>query len=104
MIGTVESGTRLSLVPITPSAGSLKSEPGYAVAVDAIFVHGADYIRQDPSGKHIRLEVKSVLKDKSGALIKFDYDGIIAMSPAIQAIFSGREDAKTTDFGDAGES
>jgi hypothetical protein len=71
------------------------------VKVDAVFAHGSDFIRQDPTGKHARLEVTSVLKDKSGAAISYKYSGIINITPAIQAILGGSPDAKTTDFGDA---
>jgi hypothetical protein len=44
-----------------------------------------------------------VLKDKSGALIKFTYSGIIDLTPATAAVLLGSPDAKTTEFGDAGE-
>jgi hypothetical protein len=81
----------------------LKSEPGYPISIDATFVHGSDYTRQDPSGELVRLDVKSLLKDKSGALIKFDYDGIVARTPPTAAVFDGKADAKTTEFGDARE-
>jgi hypothetical protein len=55
----------------------------------------------DPSGKHIRLEVNSILKDKSGALISYKYSGIINITPGVAAILGGNPDAKTTEFGDA---
>jgi Protein of unknown function (DUF3237) len=68
--------------------------------VDATFVHGSDYIRQDASQKHVRLDVNSLLKDKSGAMIKFDYSGVIELSPQTGMALTGAEGAKTTDFGD----
>jgi Protein of unknown function (DUF3237) len=36
-------------------------------------------------------------------MVRFDYTGIIALSPATAAIFAEKEDAKTTDYGDACE-
>jgi hypothetical protein len=70
------------------------------VSVDAVFVHGSDYLRLDSSGKHARLNVDSLLKDKSGALIKYSYTGVINMSAGSGAALSGHKDAKTTAFGD----
>ena len=54
----------------------------------------------DPSGKHVRLDVNSVLKDKSGAFISYKYSGIIDMKPGPTAVLTGSSDAKTTEFGD----
>jgi len=62
---------------------------------------GSDFIRKDPSGKHVRLDVNSVLKDKSGAIISYKYSGIIELTPGSAAVLTGNKDAKTTDFGDA---
>jgi hypothetical protein len=98
-VGAVSSSGPLTLAPFHPS-GSLKSEPGYPISVDATFVHGSDYIRQDASQKHVRLDVNSLLKDKSGAMIKFDYSGVIELSPQTGMALTGAEGAKTTDFGD----
>jgi len=64
-------------------------------------LHGADFIRGDPSGKHVRLDVNSILKDKSGAVISFKYSGIINVTEGVAAVLSGHADAKTTEFGDA---
>ena len=83
------------------SSGFLKSESSYPIKVDAVFAHGSDFIRQDPSGKHVRLDVNSVLKDKSGAVISYRYSGIIAVTPATGLALSFSPDAKTTEFGDA---
>lgn len=45
------------------TGGTLKSEPGFSPAIDAEFVGmGNDYIRGDPSGKHIRLDAHGVVK------------------------------------------
>jgi hypothetical protein len=51
----------------------------------------------DPSGKHVRLDVNSVLKDASGAYISYKYSGIIDMKPGPTAVLTGSSDAKTTD-------
>jgi hypothetical protein len=75
--------------------------PGYPIKVDGVFAHGSDYIRQDPSGKQARLEVNSIVKDKSGAVINYKYTGILNVTPEVGAILSGSTDAKTTEFGDA---
>lgn len=72
--------------------------------MDAVFVHGADYLRLDPDGKHIRLEVSSVLKDsKSGSVIRYDYTGTIDMGGPAGKVLRDEKDAKTTDFGEACE-
>jgi hypothetical protein len=102
-VGAVSSTGPLTLAPFTPNAGSLKSESGYPVQVDAVFLHGSDLIRQDASGKHVRLDVNSVLKDKSGALIKFTYEGLININAETGAVLMGSPEAKTTGFGDASE-
>ena len=70
----------MTVVPFITDGSFLRSEPGYPVKVDATFVHGSDFIRGDPSGKHVRLDVNSVLKDKSGAIISYKYSGIIQMT------------------------
>jgi len=100
IIGSVSHGTPLSISPFTSSNSFLRSEPDYPIKVDAIFAHGSDYIRQDPSGKHMRLDVNSTLKDKTGAFIFYRYTGIITLTPAIGAVLSGAADAKSTEFGD----
>jgi hypothetical protein len=49
------------------------------------------------------LDVNSLLKDKSGAMIKFDYRGVIQLTLPTAAALAGAKEAKTTDFGDARE-
>lgn len=58
-------------------------------------------IRQDPSGTHVRLDVNSILKDKSGAVISYRYTGTIKVTPEIGSVLSGDPSAKTTTFGNA---
>jgi hypothetical protein len=101
VVGSVSQGNTLVHVSFHPNVGFLRSEEGYPVKVDAVFVHGSDYIRADPSGKYVRLEVSSLLKDKSGAAIRYDYTGTIDTTGPAGKVLSGHPDAATTDFGDA---
>lgn len=101
IIGPLSRGTSLFHVVFRSGEGFLKSEPGYSIPVDAVFAHGSDYIRADPDGKHVRLQVDSVLKDASGAVIKYSYTGTIDMGGAAGKVLMGANDAATTDFGEA---
>ncbi|KFY70918.1 hypothetical protein V499_08882 [Pseudogymnoascus sp. VKM F-103] len=87
----------ISVVDIT--SGTLISEPGYPVKVNASFLSGSDYIKPDTSGDFFRLDVKSLLKDESGALITLNYTGHIQTTEAIFKVLGGAPDAKTTEFG-----
>jgi hypothetical protein len=78
----------ISVVDIT--SGTLISEPGYPVKVNASFLSGRDFFR---------LDVKSLLKDESGALITLNYTGHIQTTEAIFKALGGAPDAKTTEFG-----
>jgi len=98
-VGSVSKGAPLTIAPFTTTNSFLRSEANYPIKVDAVFAHGSDFIRQDPSGTHLRLDVNSVLKDKSGAVISYKYSGIITLTPAIGAVLGGATDAKSTDFG-----
>lgn len=91
----------LTVVPFKSEDSFIRSESDYPVKVDAEFLHGSDFIRQDPSTKHVRLDVSSVLTDKSGAIISFKYSGIINVTTGVAAVLGGSKDAKTTEFGDA---
>ncbi|CAK7242855.1 MAG: hypothetical protein STHCBS139747_004358 [Sporothrix thermara] len=99
-VGSSKGG--LNVVPIL-SGGSFVSEPGYAVKVDAEFVHGADYIRPDVDGKRLRLNVNSVLRQKgeTDAFFNYIYTGIIELDGAIGKVLTGAADAKTTEQGNA---
>jgi Protein of unknown function (DUF3237) len=91
-------------VPIISGSGFLRSEPSYPIKIDAVFEHGADFIKADADGKHVRLEVQSLVRDKStGGLIRFNYTGIVSMSGAAGVVLRGEPGAKTTNFGDACE-
>jgi hypothetical protein len=99
-IGSVSKGAPLTLAPFTSKDSFLRSEPNYPIKVDAVFIHGSDFIRQDPDGKHVRLDVNSILKDQSGAIISYKYSGIIRVTPGVAAVLGGKEGAESTDFGD----
>jgi len=100
-IGAVARGGALTVVPFGTEYSFIRSEPGYPVQLDAVFTHGSDFIRLDPSGKNARLDVTSILKDKSGATLSFKYSGILTMTAELRAVLSGSPDAKTTGFGNA---
>jgi len=97
--GSVSKSGPLNVVPFKPNSGSVKSEDSYPIKFDAIFSHGSDFIRTDASGKHCRLQVTSVLTEKSGAIISYAYTGIIKLTPEIIAVLTGSPSAKTTGFG-----
>ncbi|KAK2626888.1 hypothetical protein QTJ16_004063 [Diplocarpon rosae] len=102
-VGAVSRGAPLVVVPFLTQHCYLRSEPDYPIKVDAVFVHGSDFspqIRQDPVGGHVRLEVNSILSDKSGAFISYKYSGIIKVTPEIGAVLAGDPLARTTSFGD----
>ena len=82
----------------------LKSEPSFRPAVDASIVGRTanDYIHIDPSGKHMRLNAHGVVKDKtSGGLVYVRYAGVVDLTEELLAILGGKEEAKSTDFGNS---
>lgn len=83
------------------TGGTIKSEPGFSPSLDAELVGtGNDYIHNDSSGKHMRLNGHGVVKDKdSGGTVYLNYSGVVDMTPELQAIFHGGEDAISTEFG-----
>ncbi|CAK7215035.1 hypothetical protein SBRCBS47491_002352 [Sporothrix bragantina] len=99
-VGSSKGG--LNLVPIL-TGGSFVSEPGYAVKVDAEFVHGADLIRPDVDGKRLRLNVNAILKQKGteDAFFNYVYTGIIEINGEIGKVLTGAADAATTSQGNA---
>jgi len=100
-VGPLAVGTSLTHIALTPGVGSLKSEPDYPIKVDAIVQHGADFIKADPDGRHVRLEVQSLLKDKATrGLIRFNYTGVLNTEGACGKVLQGAPDAATTGFGD----
>ncbi|KIW13603.1 hypothetical protein PV08_08793 [Exophiala spinifera] len=76
--------------------GTLISEPGFEPSLDAKLAGGAyDFIRADPDGGHMRLDVRSQFK----LLVAMYYKGVAAVTPDVQKVLSGAADAKTTDYG-----
>ncbi len=60
-VGSSSRGTPLAVVPML--GGTMKSESGFSPVVDAKFKGvGNDYIHNDPSGKHMRLDAHGVLE------------------------------------------
>ena len=61
MIGSASRGTPMAVVPIT--GGSCESEVGFEPRLEATFKGiGADYLHNDPTGKHMRLNAHVVLE------------------------------------------
>ncbi|KAL8678489.1 MAG: hypothetical protein Q9186_005159 [Xanthomendoza sp. 1 TL-2023] len=98
-VGSASQRAPLTAVPMT--GGTAISHPSLQSSIDAVFAdQGHDYIRADPSGKHLRLNAHGVLKNKgSGSLIYIHYTGVIDITPAVGAVLSGSPEAKTTEFG-----
>ncbi|KAL1839166.1 hypothetical protein VTJ49DRAFT_1822 [Mycothermus thermophilus] len=97
----VSIGSSLTFVPFT-TGGSIVSEPSYPVKLDAELEHGADYIKPDPNGRHVRLDVDSAARDRTtGARLRFRYTGKVATTGAAGRVLRGEDGAGTTDFGEA---
>ncbi|KAK4230567.1 hypothetical protein QBC38DRAFT_452203 [Podospora fimiseda] len=89
-------------VPIIPEISTLVSEPSYPIPLDAVILQGADFIRTDPDGRHVRLEVQSLVKDKkTGGLVRFNYTGTVNIEGPNGKVLKGEEGAATTEFGGA---
>ncbi|PLB43763.1 hypothetical protein P170DRAFT_441211 [Aspergillus steynii IBT 23096] len=99
-VGSLSRSNPLQVIPMT--GGSFKSDSNFSPSVDSEFVGvGNDYIHADADGKHLRLNAHSVIKTHDGALIYVNYTGIVTLSAAVQAVFSGSADEGSTPFGDA---
>lgn len=60
-IGSSSRGTPMAVVPMI--GGTVKSESGFSPAVDGKFKGtGNDYIHNDPTGKHMRLNAHGVVE------------------------------------------
>ena len=90
-------------IPFLSRAGTLTSEPDYRPPLRATFVHGSDFLRRDPDGQMVRLDVTSVARDESGALLRFSYNGVVGMTGAEGKVIRGDDNATTTGFGNACE-
>jgi len=100
LVGPIAKSGSLLHIAIQ-AGGSVKSEPGYPLKLDAKFVHGADFIKFDPNGKYARLEVQSLLKDEAtGGLVRLNYNGNVSLAGGMGKVLRGDSDAATTEFGD----
>lgn len=78
------------------------SEPSYPFSLNATFILGSDYLRRDPDGQHVRLEVSSTARDESnGALVRFSYLGVVDITGPEGSVIRGDNNATTTGFGNA---
>ncbi|OAL71278.1 hypothetical protein A7D00_4178 [Trichophyton violaceum] len=86
---------------VTPMVGgTVKSEPGFLPAFNGqLASNGNDYIRTDPDGKRLRLDAHTVVKTDTGASVYINYTGVVDLTPEINAILTGREEAASTQFG-----
>ncbi|KAF5026215.1 hypothetical protein F66182_1682 [Fusarium sp. NRRL 66182] len=99
--GPLVISSNLLNIPFLPNAGTLVSEPGYEPPLKATFIHGSDFLRRDPDGQWVRLEVSSVARDASGAVLRFNYNGVVDVSGDEGRVIRGEENATTTGFGNA---
>ena len=85
------------------TGGSLTSEPSFTPSIDAEWAGtGNDYIHNDPDGKTMRLDAHAVVKDKRlGANVYAHYTGLVNITPELGLILQGKEEAKSTEFGDS---
>lgn len=61
LVGSASRGTPLTVVPIT--GGTVRSDPEFGVQLDATLKGvGNDYIHNDPTGKHMRLDAHAVIE------------------------------------------
>ncbi|RGP61136.1 hypothetical protein FSPOR_10121 [Fusarium sporotrichioides] len=88
-------------IPFVHNDGTLISEPGYELSIDAKFIHGSDFLRRDPDGQWVKLEVTSVARDTSGAIMRFSYNGVVDMAGDEGKVIRGDANATTTGFGNA---
>ncbi|KAF4964153.1 hypothetical protein FSARC_7903 [Fusarium sarcochroum] len=88
-------------IPFLPNEGTLISEPGYEPPLEATFIHGSDFLRRDPDGQWVKLEVSSVARDTSGAVLRFNYNGVVDMAGDEGRVIRGDANATTTGFGNA---
>lgn len=81
---------------------TVQSEPGFSPDIDAKLQGTAnDYIHNDSDNKHMRLNAHGQVKDKSGGMLYLNYTGVVRISPELDAILTGKEGAKSTEFGDS---
>ncbi|KAH8886609.1 hypothetical protein GQ53DRAFT_769178 [Thozetella sp. PMI_491] len=89
----------LTIFPI--SSGTLTSEPGFPVPIEAELQFGSDYVRVEASQTHVHINVKAVFRNKDGRLLSYAYSGLVTMTPEFVPILMGDPNAKTTSYGSA---
>ncbi|CEN62402.1 hypothetical protein ASPCAL09037 [Aspergillus calidoustus] len=99
-VGSASRSNPLQVVPML--GGTLQSAEGFDPAIDAEFVGiGNDYIHADADGKHLRLNAHGVIKTKDEALIYINYTGVITLTEAEAAVFTGKAAEGSTPFGNS---
>ncbi|KAF8541451.1 hypothetical protein BDD12DRAFT_829250 [Trichophaea hybrida] len=96
-IGTLCSGPTQFFVSI--KNGTLTTEPGVEPALKTTLVMGGDWLLADPDLKHLRLDMRSVIKTEDDVHLTFSFKGIINVTPDIAKILQGEPDAESIDFG-----
>ncbi|KAI1616976.1 hypothetical protein EDD37DRAFT_645224 [Exophiala viscosa] len=100
VVGSLSRGTPLTVVPLV--GGTLVSEPGYPVRVDASMRgNGADYVHTDPDGGRMRLRTDLVMADDNGETIHVHYTGIVDINADMRRILGRSENARSTEYGHA---
>ncbi|KAF2203197.1 hypothetical protein GQ43DRAFT_439032 [Delitschia confertaspora ATCC 74209] len=95
-----QAGSPLVIVPMV--SGTIKSEPGFEPALDAeLHGTGYDYIHNDANGENMRLDVRSQIKTKDGAIIAMYYKGNVTLTSSVKALLAGDATASTTPYGDS---
>lgn len=49
----------------------------------------------------MRLDAHGVVRDKSGAKVYLHYTGVVEITPELALILGGKEEARTTEFGNS---
>ncbi|KIV79594.1 hypothetical protein PV11_07145 [Exophiala sideris] len=100
VVGSLSRGTPLTVVPLV--GGTLVSEPGYPVRVDASMRgNGADYVHTDPDGGRMRLRTDMVMADDNGETIHVHYTGVVDINADMRRILGRSENARSTEYGHA---
>ncbi|KAL2843112.1 hypothetical protein BJY01DRAFT_197986 [Aspergillus pseudoustus] len=99
-IGSAARSTPLQVVPML--GGSFQSAEGFDLPIDAEFVGvGNDYIHADADGGRLRLNAHGVIKTKDEALIYLNYTGIVTLTDAETAVFTGTASEGSTPWGNS---
>lgn len=100
LIGSVSRGTPLTVVPIT--GGQLFSHESFPHNFEfALLSNGNDFIHNDPSGHHMRLDTRIVARSRDARddMLYIKYKGVIEITPELSNILGGNAHSRTTQFG-----